>query len=170
MIDAYLRRSLLATVYDVARETPLEHAPRLSAKLGHNVLVKREDMQPIFSFKLRGAYNKMVRLPASALAAGVVAASAGNHAQGVALAATRLKTRAVIVMPRTTPSIKVEAVRALGATVTLVGDTLEQAAEHADRVARVCAEIVTRIEVVLDASANNEARVGRRGRRVALHQ
>ncbi len=136
MIDAYLRRALLATVYDVARETPLEHAPRLSAKLGHNVLVKREDMQPIFSFKLRGAYNKMVRLPASALAAGVVAASAGNHAQGVALAATRLKTRAVIVMPRTTPSIKVEAVRALGATVTLVGDTLEQAAEYADRVAR----------------------------------
>ncbi len=134
-IDEYLRRSLLATVYDVARETPLELAPRLSAKLGHQVLVKREDTQPIFSFKLRGAYNKMVRLSATALARGVVAASAGNHAQGVALAATRLGSRAVIVMPRTTPSIKVEAVRALGATVTLVGDTLEQAAEHATALA-----------------------------------
>jgi threonine dehydratase len=130
-LDAYLRRSLLATVYDVARETALERAPRLSAKLGCEVLLKREDTQPIFSFKLRGAYNKMVRLSREALARGVVAASAGNHAQGVALSAARLGARAVIVMPVTTPSIKVEAVRALGGEVELVGDTLEQAAEHA---------------------------------------
>ena len=131
LLDEYLRRSLLATVYDVARETPLDRAPRLSAKLGHDVRLKREDTQPIFSFKLRGAYNKMVRLPPEVLARGVVAASAGNHAQGVALSAAKLGTHAVIVMPVTTPSIKVEAVRALGGEVVLIGDTYEQAAAHA---------------------------------------
>jgi threonine dehydratase len=131
LLDDYLHRSLLSTVYDVARETPLDRAPRLSAKLGHDVRLKREDTQPIFSFKLRGAYNKMVRLPPETLARGVVAASAGNHAQGVALSAAKLGTHALIVMPVTTPSIKVEAVRALGGEVVLVGDTYEQAAEHA---------------------------------------
>jgi threonine dehydratase len=130
-IDDYLRRALLSTVYDVARETALERAPRLSGRLGCEVLLKREDTQPIFSFKLRGAYHRMVRLPREVLDRGVVAASAGNHAQGVALSAARLGAKAVIVMPVTTPSIKVEAVRALGGEVELVGDTLEQAAEHA---------------------------------------
>ncbi len=134
-LDEYLRRSLLARVYDVARETPLEHAPRLSARLGSEVWLKREDLQPIFSFKLRGAYNKIVRLSPEALAGGVVAASAGNHAQGVALAAAKLGARARIVMPVTTPSIKVDAVRALGGEVVLFGDTLEQAAEHAHALA-----------------------------------
>jgi threonine dehydratase len=131
VLDEFLRRSLLSTVYDVARETPLERAPRLSSRLGVEVLIKREDLQPIFSFKLRGAYHKMVRLPADVRARGVVAASAGNHAQGVALSAQRLGARAVIVMPVTTPSIKVEAVRALGAEVVLHGDAYDQAASHA---------------------------------------
>lgn len=131
MLDDYLRRSLLSTVYDVARETPLERAPRLSARLGVDVLIKREDLQPIFSFKLRGAYHKMVRLSPEVRARGVVAASAGNHAQGVALSAQKLGARAVIVMPVTTPSIKVEAVRALGAEVVLHGDAYDQAASHA---------------------------------------
>jgi threonine dehydratase len=130
-VDGYLRRALLANVYEVARETPLERAPRLSARLGADVLLKREDTQPIFSFKLRGAYVKMARLSREQLDRGVVTASAGNHAQGVALAASRLGARATIAMPVTTPSIKVEAVRSLGAEVALVGDTLEQAAEHA---------------------------------------
>jgi threonine dehydratase len=131
LLDEYLRRALLSPVYDVARETPLEHAPRLSARLGVDVLVKREDLQPIFSFKLRGAYHKMARLSKEELARGVVAASAGNHAQGVALSAQRLGAHAVIVMPVTTPSIKVEAVRAFGAEVVLHGDVYDQAATHA---------------------------------------
>ena len=130
-IEAYLRRALLARVYDVARESPLERAPRLSTRLGCDVWLKREDLQPIFSFKLRGAYNKLANLGEEARARGVVTASAGNHAQGVALSASRLGVRAVVVMPRTTPSIKVEAVRAFGAEVELVGDTLEHAAERA---------------------------------------
>ena len=106
----YLRRILNARVYDVAVETPLEPARQLSERLGSTVLLKREDLQPVFSFKLRGAYNKMVNLPPAALKRGVIAASAGNHAQGVALAASRLGCRAVIVMPVTTPQVKVEAV------------------------------------------------------------
>ena len=106
----YLKRILTARVYDVARETPLEPAVNLSARLRNRVLLKREDLQPVFSFKLRGAYNKMVRLPPEQLARGVIAASAGNHAQGVALAARKLGCRAVIVMPVTTPQVKVEAV------------------------------------------------------------
>src|SRR4051794_4038046 len=114
-MDTLLREILTSRVYEVARETPLEIAPRLSRRLDNDVLLKREDLQPIFSFKLRGAYNRIVRLTAEERARGVIAASAGNHAQGVAYSAQRLGLRAVIVMPRTTPEIKVEAVRALGA-------------------------------------------------------
>jgi threonine dehydratase len=131
MADDYLERILLARVYEVARETPLEHAPLLSERLGSAVLFKREDEQPTFSFKIRGAYNKMARLGVDARASGVVAASAGNHAQGVALAARKLGCNSTIVMPLTTPSIKVRAVRALGAEVVLHGDTYDAAAEHA---------------------------------------
>ena len=127
----YLRRILNARVYDVAQETPLERAPALSARLGATVLLKREDLQPVFSFKLRGAYNKMVNLPARDLRRGVIAASAGNHAQGVALAARKLDARAVIVMPVTTPEVKVAAVRALGAEVHLHGDSYSDAYAHA---------------------------------------
>ncbi len=131
MVQHYVRKILTARVYDVARETPLEFAPLLSRRLGNRVWLKREDEQPIFSFKCRGAYNKMVSLPPEALRRGVVAASAGNHGQGVALAAARLRTRAVIVMPRTTPRIKVEAVRNLGGRVVLHGDNYDEAYEHA---------------------------------------
>ncbi|HEY8925496.1 MAG TPA: threonine ammonia-lyase, biosynthetic, partial [Polyangia bacterium] len=127
----YLRRILNARVYDVAIETPLELAPRLSARLGARLMLKREDLQPVFSFKLRGAYNKMAGLPAAARARGVIAASAGNHAQGVALAARRLGCRAVIVMPTTTPEVKVKAVRALGAEIVLQGDSFTDAYGHA---------------------------------------
>src|SRR3970040_2376987 len=126
----YLERILTARVYDVAIETPLERAPNLSARLNNTLLLKREDMQSVFSFKLRGAYNKMARLPAAALARGVIAASAGNHAQGVALAAQKLGCRATIVMPVTTPQIKVDAVRARGAKVVLYGDSYDEA--HAE--------------------------------------
>ncbi len=114
-------------VYDVAKNTPLEFQPNLSARIGNRVLLKREDMQPVFSFKLRGAYNKMANLPADVLARGVIAASAGNHAQGVALAAQKLKCRAVIVMPTTTPDIKINAVKNRGAEVVLFGDSYSDA-------------------------------------------
>ena len=127
----YLKRILTARVYDVARETPLEHAPALSARIGHRLLLKREDMQSVFSFKLRGAYNKMVRLTDEERARGVIAASAGNHAQGVALAAQHLGCRAIIVMPVTTPLVKVEAVRARQAQVVLAGDSYSDAYSHA---------------------------------------
>src|SRR5688572_31179111 len=125
--DDYLERILAARVYDVAVESPLEPAPQLSARTGARVLLKREDLQPVFSFKLRGAYNKMARLPADALARGVICASAGNHAQGVALGAHRLKCRAVIVMPTTTPKVKIDAVAALGGEVVLHGDSYSDA-------------------------------------------
>ena len=108
----YLERILKARVYDVAIQSPLEPAPALSRRLGNRLLLKREDLQPIFSFKLRGAYNKMANLPRAKLAKGVIASSAGNHAQGVALAAQKLGCRAVIVMPVTSPRIKVDAVAA----------------------------------------------------------
>ncbi len=127
----YLERILTARVYDVAQETPLELAPNLSARLGNKLLLKREDMQSVFSFKLRGAYNKMAKLSPDALAQGVIAASAGNHAQGVALGARRLGTRAIIVMPVTTPEVKVDAVRARGGEVVLYGDTYDDAYAHA---------------------------------------
>ena len=114
-------------VYDVAKNTPLEFQPILSARIGNRVLLKREDMQPVFSFKLRGAYNKMANLPANVLSRGVIAASAGNHAQGVALAAQKLGCRAVIVMPTTTPTIKINAVKNRGAEVVLFGDSYSDA-------------------------------------------
>ena len=132
----YLERILTARVYDVAIETPLERAPNLSARLNNTLLLKREDMQPVFSFKLRGAYNKMSRLPAAMLARGVIAASAGNHAQGVALAAQKLKCAATIVMPVTTPQIKVAAVAARGAKVVLRGDSYDEAYTHSLKLAR----------------------------------
>lgn len=133
----YAQRIDAARVYDVAIESPLELAPSLSARLNNTVLLKREDMQPVFSFKLRGAYNKMVRLAEEALRCGVIAASAGNHAQGVALAAQRLGCRATIVMPVTTPQIKVDAVRAKGALVILNGDSYDTAYAHACAIAEV---------------------------------
>ncbi len=127
----YLERILNARVYDVAVETPLEPAANLSRRLHNRILLKREDMQSVFSFKLRGAYNKMAHLPPEALRRGVIAASAGNHAQGVALAAKRLGCTATIVMPVTTPDIKIDAVRARGAKVVLHGDSYDEAAAHA---------------------------------------
>src|SRR5690625_2108638 len=108
-----LKRTLNANVYDVAVETPLEVAPTLSQRLGNRVLLKREDLQPVFSFKLRGAYNKLLQLTEEELGRGVIAASAGNHAQGLAMAARKLGIKATIVMPRTTPQIKVDAVRGM---------------------------------------------------------
>ncbi|HWU40615.1 MAG TPA: pyridoxal-phosphate dependent enzyme, partial [Candidatus Acidoferrum sp.] len=131
MPQGYLKRILNARVYDVARETPLDYAPVLSQRLHNQVWLKREDEQPVFSFKCRGAYNKMAGLPASDLKKGVITASAGNHAQGVALAAQRLKTRALIVMPRTTPQIKIDAVRNLAGRVVLHGDNYDAAYAHA---------------------------------------
>jgi threonine dehydratase len=131
MPSDYLKRILTARVYEVARETPLEPAPLLSARLKNRLLVKREDQQPVFSFKLRGAYNKMARLSPEQLARGVIAASAGNHAQGVALAARKLGCRAVIVMPLTTPQVKIDAVRGRGAEVVLQGDSYSDAYAHA---------------------------------------
>jgi threonine dehydratase len=132
----YLERILKARVYDVAVETPLDPAPALSARLGNRILLKREDMQPVFSFKLRGAYNKMVNLPASSLERGVICASAGNHAQGVAFAAQKLRCKATIVMPATTPQIKVSAVAARGARVVLAGDSYDDAYAHATALAQ----------------------------------
>jgi threonine dehydratase len=127
----YLQEILNANVYDVAIESPLELASGLSERLHNRLLLKREDLQPIFSFKLRGAYNKMSRLPAAALKRGVIAASAGNHAQGVALAAQELHAPATIVMPITTPQIKIDAVAARGATIVLEGDSYDDAHAHA---------------------------------------
>jgi threonine dehydratase len=130
--DTMLRLILNSRVYDVAHETPLEPAVRLSRRLGNEVLLKREDLQPIFSYKLRGAYNRIAHLTAAEQARGVIAASAGNHAQGVAFAARHLGLRALIVMPQTTPEIKVEAVRDLGAEVVLHGDSYSDAKSRCD--------------------------------------
>lgn len=132
MLERYVKKILSSRVYDVAVETPLQRAPRLSARTGHDVLLKREDMQPVFSFKIRGAYNKIAQLSREEQQRGVIAASAGNHAQGVALAAQRLGLKAVIVMGRNTPSIKVDAVRGFGAKVVLHGDGFDEAKAHAD--------------------------------------
>jgi threonine dehydratase len=132
----YLERILSARVYDVAVKTPLDLAAGLSARLRNRLCLKREDLQPVYSFKLRGAYNKMARLPAGALKHGVITASAGNHAQGVALAAQKLKCGATIVMPVTTPHIKVAAVKARGAKVVLHGDSYDDAFTHATALAR----------------------------------
>ncbi len=131
MHSDYLERILTARVYDVAQETPLEYAPNLSTRLNNRLLLKREDMQSVFSFKLRGAYNKMAKLPPDVLAQGVITASAGNHAQGVALGAGRLGTQAIIVMPVTTPQVKINAVRSRGGEVVLCGDTYDDAYAYA---------------------------------------
>ena len=127
----YLQQILNARVYDVAIESPLELASKLSTRLENRIWLKREDTQPVFSFKLRGAYNKMVRLSPDQLSRGVICASAGNHAQGVALSSRRLNCRAVIVMPVTTPKLKSDAVRSLGGEVVLFGDTYTDAYLHA---------------------------------------
>jgi threonine dehydratase len=136
MKDDYLQKILAARVYDVAIESPLELAPGISRRMGNHLLLKREDKQEVFSFKLRGAYNKMAHLSAGALERGVICASAGNHAQGVALAAQKLGTSATIVMPVTTPRIKVAAVAARGAKVVLHGDSYHEANVHARSLAR----------------------------------
>lgn len=131
MPQSYLKRILRARVYDVAIETPLDLAKRLSARLDNRIWLKREDMQSVFSFKLRGAYNKIYNLPEAARKKGVIAASAGNHAQGVALSGKRLGVPSLIVMPKTTPPIKVQTVRSLGARIILHGDSYDDAFEHA---------------------------------------
>ena len=123
----YLEKILNAQVYDVAVETPLDAAPNLSARIGNTILFKREDMQPVFSFKLRGAYNKIAQLSPEKLKRGVICASAGNHAQGVALSAAKIGCRAVIVMPTTTPQIKIDAVQSRGGEVVLSGDSYDEA-------------------------------------------
>ncbi|OZI77371.1 threonine ammonia-lyase, biosynthetic [Bordetella genomosp. 12] len=133
MSTDYLKRILTSKVYDVAVESPLEPAPLVSQRISNTVLLKREDTQPVFSFKLRGAYNKMANLPPAALARGVIAASAGNHAQGVALAARRLGCRAVIVMPTTSPQVKIDAVRRLGGEVVLAGESFTDAYQHSQK-------------------------------------
>ena len=127
----YLKKILNARVYDVATESALEPAQNLSKRLNNTVLLKREDQQPVHSFKLRGAYNKMAHLTPAQLKKGVICASAGNHAQGVALGASKLGCRAVIVMPITTPQVKIEAVKALGGEVVLIGDSYSDAFKHA---------------------------------------
>src|SRR5690606_28269292 len=131
MSTDYLKRILTSKVYDVAVETPLDFAPQVSARIHNNIYLKREDTQPVFSFKLRGAYNKMANLSPTELKRGVIAASAGNHAQGVAMSARRLGCRAVIVMPVTTPQVKVDAVRGFGGEVVLEGESFSDAYEHA---------------------------------------
>ena len=132
MPQDYVTKILKARVYEVARETPLDLAPKLSARFGSEVWLKREDLQPIFSFKLRGAYNKLASLTGEERARGVIASSAGNHAQGVALAARQLGVRALIVMPETAPRIKVDAVERLGAEVVLAGESYDGAKERAE--------------------------------------
>lgn len=131
MPQRYIKKILEARVYDVAIETPIDKAPALSKRFNNEILLKREDLQPVFSFKLRGAYNKMMHLSEEQLSKGVVAASAGNHAQGLSMAALKMGVKATIVMPKTTPQIKVDAVRSRGAKVVLHGDTFDEASKHA---------------------------------------
>ena len=135
MTQKYIEKILSARVYDVAIETPLDTARRLSSRFNNQILLKREDLQPVFSFKLRGAYNKLYQLSRKTDLKGVIAASAGNHAQGLALAASQLGVKAIIVMPKTTPRIKVESVRSFGAKAVLVGDTFDEASEYAHELA-----------------------------------
>jgi len=131
MSEQYLKKILTSHVYDVADETPMELAPEISARTGNRVWLKREDEQPVFSFKIRGAYNKMAGLSKASLAKGVICSSAGNHAQGVALAARNLGCKATIVMPKTTPDIKVRSVKGFGGKVVLHGDNYDDAQDHA---------------------------------------
>lgn len=136
MLQSYIKKILNAPVYDVAIQSPLDFAVNYSTRMGRKIWLKREDLQPVFSFKLRGAYNKIMSLSPEARQKGVIAASAGNHAQGVALAAKKLKIKAVIVMPATTPEIKVKAVQGHGAEVILHGDAFDDAYEQAQSLAR----------------------------------
>ena len=141
MLESYVKRILGSRVYDLAEETPLQAAPNLTKRLGAEVYLKREDLQPVFSFKLRGSFNKMAQMRETDRARGVIAASAGNHAQGVAMAARQLGFKATIVMGRNTPAIKVNAVRALGAKAILHGDTYDEAAAHALELCRTQGQI-----------------------------
>lgn len=136
MLDHYVKEILNARVYEVAEETPLELAPSLTRRLDNKIWLKREDLQPVFSFKLRGAFNRMAQLSEDERQRGVVTASAGNHAQGVALSAAKLGIDALIVMPKTTPEIKVESVRQLGARIKLHGNSYDQAHDHARTIAQ----------------------------------
>ncbi len=135
MLETYVKKILRARVYDVAVESPLDEATGLTRRLKNRVLLKREDLQPVFSFKLRGAYNKIVQLSPEEKARGVICASAGNHAQGVALAVRKLGIKGVIVMPQTTPDIKVNGVKNLGGNVILAGDSYDEAFAHASKLA-----------------------------------
>ena len=134
-LEDYVRRTLQARVYDVAKETPLDEARLLSRRLKNKILLKREDLQPVFSFKIRGAYNKIAQLSPEERAKGVICASAGNHAQGLAYSAKHLKIQGIIVMPQTTPDIKVNAVKSLGGHVILHGDAFDEAAVFAKQLA-----------------------------------
>ena len=136
MLNKYIKKILDARVYDVAIESPLTHAASLSNRFDNEIFLKREDLQPVFSFKLRGAYNRVRQLTEAEKAKGVIAASAGNHAQGLALAAKKLNVKATIVMPKTTPEIKVSSVRARGAKVVLVGDTFDEASAYAQELVK----------------------------------
>ncbi|WP_432454874.1 threonine ammonia-lyase, biosynthetic [Agarivorans sp. QJM3NY_29] len=131
----YLRRILLSPVYEIAQVTPLQELPKLSKRLGNQILLKREDRQSVHSFKLRGAYNKIAQLSEAQRQRGVIAASAGNHAQGVAMSAQRLNINAIIVMPTTTPEIKIDSVRAMGADVRLIGDSFDEASHYSKQLA-----------------------------------
>lgn len=136
MTEPLIKNILKSRIYDLVRETPLEFAPLISSRVANNVWLKREDLQPVFSFKLRGAYNKLLQLNEQQRSVGVIAASAGNHAQGVAMGAGHLGVKAIIVMPRTTPQIKVDAVKARGAKVILQGDTYDEASAYSKELAR----------------------------------
>jgi len=133
MPNPYIKKILKARVYDAAIETPLDHAPVLSKRIGNKVLLKREDLQPVYSFKVRGAYNKMAQLSEKERNVGVITASAGNHAQGLAMSAKIMGVRAVIVMPKITPSIKVNNVISLGGEVILHGENFDSAKAHAEQ-------------------------------------
>lgn len=134
-LEDYVRRTLQAKVYDIAKETPLDEMRYLSRRLKNKILLKREDLQPVFSFKIRGAYNKIASLSQEDRAKGVICASAGNHAQGVALSASKLGIKGIIVMPQTTPDIKVNAVKSFGGHVVLHGDAFDEAAAYAKQLA-----------------------------------
>ncbi|GAB2191524.1 threonine ammonia-lyase, biosynthetic [Sessilibacter sp. MAH2] len=136
MLDSYIKRILDARIYDLAVETPLDYAKSISRRLNNSIYIKREDLQPVFSFKIRGAYNKLLKLSESEKAKGVVAASAGNHAQGLAYSAQHLGVSATIVMPKTTPAIKVNAVRGFGANVILHGDMFDEASRYAQNLVK----------------------------------
>ena len=136
MTQKYIEKTLKARVYDIAVETPLDNMRNLSRRFNNKVMLKREDLQPVFSFKLRGAYNKMASLSDEARSRGVIAASAGNHAQGVALGAKYLGLQALIVMPKTTPNIKVSSVKSYGAEVVLHGNAYDDAYQHAIELAQ----------------------------------